>query len=315
MMAPNRENAIMPDDLSDDLKRAQPAAVREEIRLWRESPARTIPGVPPETTFQGLAGVSVATTMLRNVSEPTLTVFAPAPGKAPNGSGVIVCPGGGWSILAWQHEGLDVAEWFAARGYTAFLLKYRLSATPADPEKFVAAMTAQSAMLAQPLKAAEAPRAAADLIRSETLIYAREIAADDGRRALQLVRERAGDWGVEPGRIGLIGFSAGAFLVADVAMDPQGPPPAFLAPIYGGETRGRPVPADAPPLFTVIAHDDRHLLHMVEGLYSDWSMAERSAELHIFARGAHGFGMVKQGLPSDRWIDLLGDWLADKGFG
>jgi hypothetical protein len=98
-------------------------------------------------------------------------------------------------------------------------------------------------------------------------------------------------------------------------MDPQGPPPAFLAPIYGGETGGRPVPADAPPLFTVIAHDDRYLFHMVEGLYSDWSMADRSAELHIFARGAHGFGMVKQGLPSDRWIDLLGAWLADKGFG
>jgi len=304
----------MPDDLSDGLRSAEATAAREQIRLWPEGPPRTIPDVPPETTFQGLAGVSVGTTMLRNVSEPTLTVFAPAPGKA-NGAGVIVCPGGGWSILAWRHEGIDVAEWFAARGYTAFLLKYRVSATPADPDKFVASMTAQGAMLAQQLTAAQAPRAASELIRNKALIYAREIAADDGRRALQLVRERAGEWGVQPDRIGLIGFSAGAFLVADVAMDPQGPPPAFLAPIYGGETRGRPVPADAPPLFTVIAHDDRYLFHMVEGLYSDWSMADRSAELHIFARGAHGFGMVKQGLPSDRWIDLLGAWLADKGFG
>jgi dienelactone hydrolase len=304
----------MPDDLSDDLRSTTATAAREQIRLWPQGPARTIPDVPPETTFQGLAGVSVGTTMLRNVSEPTLTVYAPAPGAA-NGSGVIVCPGGGWSILAWQHEGVDVAEWFAARGYTAFLLKYRVSATPADPDKFVAAMTAQGAMLAQPLTAAKAPRVMSELIRNEALTYAREIAADDGRRALQLVRERAGDWGVTPDRIGLIGFSAGAFLVTDVAMDPQGPPPAFLAPIYGGETRGRPVPADAPPLFTVIAHDDRYLFHMVEGLYSDWSMADRSAELHIFARGAHGFGMVKQGLPSDRWIDLLGAWLADKGFG
>jgi dienelactone hydrolase len=313
MMVPNWENAIMPDDLSDDLRPAQTTA-RGEIRLWRERPARTIPDVPPETTFQPPTGVAVGTTMLRNVSEPTLTVFAPQPGQA-NGSGVIVCPGGGWSILAWKHEGIDVAEWFAARGYTAFLLKYRLSATPSDPAEFAAASAAQSAMLAEPLTAAAAPRAAADLIRSKALTYAREIAADDGRRALQLVRERAGDWGVEPDRIGLIGFSAGAFLVADVAMDPQGPPPAFLAPIYGGETRGRPVPADAPPLFTVIAHDDRLLFHMVEGLYSDWSMADHSAELHIFARGAHGFGMVRQGLPSDRWIDLLGAWLADKGFG
>ena len=304
----------MPDDLSDDLRSAQTTAAREEIGLWRESPKRTIPDVPPEMTFQPPQGVAAGTTMLRNVSEPTLTVFAPAPGKA-NGSGVIVCPGGGWSILAWQHEGIDVAQWFAARGYTAFLLKYRLSATPTDPAKFAASMAAQGAMLAEPLTAAKAPRVMSELIRNEALTYAREIAADDGRRALQIVREGAGDWGVEPDRVGLIGFSAGAFLVADVAMDPQGAPPAFVAPIYGGETRGRPVPADAPPLFTVIAHDDRLLFHMVEGLYNDWSMADRSSELHIFARGAHGFGMARQGLPSDRWIDLLGAWLADKGFG
>ena len=71
---------------------------------------------------------------------------------------------------------------------------------------------------------------------------------------------------------------------------------------------------DAPPLFTVIAHDDRLLFHMVEGLYLDWSAADRSAELHIFARGLHGFGMIEQGAPSDRWIDLFGAWLADLGF-
>jgi dienelactone hydrolase len=302
----------MADDVSDDLRTA--VAAQEVIRLWPDGPARTIPDVPPESTFQGLAGVSVGTTMLRNVSEPTLTVFTPAPGKA-NGAGVIVCPGGGWKILAWEHEGIDVAQWFADRGYTAFLLKYRISASPAEMADFVRQMTAQGTMLAQPLSAAKAPKAMGDLVRDQSLVYAREIAADDGRRALQLVRERAGDWRIEPDRIGLIGFSAGAFLVTDVAMDPQGPPPAFLVPIYGGETRGQPVPADAPPLFTVIAHDDRYLFHMVEGLYSDWSMADRSSELHIFARGAHGFGMVKQGLPVDRWIDLLGAWLADKGFG
>jgi len=304
----------MADDLRDDPRTAEAGAGHEVIRLWPDGPPRTIPNVPPESTFQGLAGTSVGTTMLRNVSEATLTVFTPAPGAA-NGDGVIVCPGGGWRILAWEHEGLDVAKWFAARGYTAFLLKYRVRGSAPDAAAFAASMVAEGAMLAQPLTAAKAPRALTDLVRDEAVFYAREIAADDGRRALQLVRERAGDWSVKPDRIGLIGFSAGAFLVTDVAMDPQGAPPAFLVPIYGGETRGRPVPADAPPLFTVIAHDDRYLFHMVEGLYSDWSMADRSAELHIFARGAHGFGMVRQGLPSDRWIDLLGAWLADKGFG
>jgi acetyl esterase/lipase len=304
----------MPDDLSEDLKPAQRTAPGEIIRLWAEPPARGIDGVGPEVAFSPPMGAAADTTMLRNVSEPTLTVYRPAPGKA-NGAGVIVCPGGGWRILAWDHEGVDVAGWFAARGYTAFLLKYRLSATPDDPAAFAASMAATSYMLAAPKSAAEAPRGIGDVIRDEGLVYAREIAADDGRRALQLVRERAGEWGVAPDRIGLIGFSAGAFLVTDVAMNPQGAPPAFLAPIYGGETRGRPIPADAPPLFTVVAHDDRLLFHSVETLYSDWSMADHSAELHVFARGAHGFGMVRQGLPSDRWIGLLGAWLADKGFG
>jgi dienelactone hydrolase len=113
----------------------------------------------------------------------------------------------------------------------------------------------------------------------------------------------------------MIGFSAGAFLVADVAMDPKGAKQiAFVAPIYGGETLGKPVPADAPPLFTCIAQDDKLLYKVVEGLYADWSNADRPAELHIFTRGAHGFGMVQQGLPVDKWIDLFGAWLADRGF-
>jgi dienelactone hydrolase len=98
----------------------------------------------------------------------------------------------------------------------------------------------------------------------------------------------------------MVGFSAGAFLATDLAMDPRGAPLAFIAPIYGGETQGRPVPADAPPLFTVVAQDDRTLFRVVEGLYADWSSADRPAELHIFARGGHGFGVGKRGLPVDR---------------
>lgn len=298
----------MPDDLQ------APAIAHEVIELWPGGAPRTIDAVPPEATFRPPAGLAAGTTMLRNVSAPTLTVYRPEPAAA-NGASVVVCPGGGWRILAWEHEGTQVAEWFAQRGYTAFLLKYRLSATPQDPAHFAAQMAKMEGSLAEPLPAAKAPTSMGQIVRDEPILYAREIAADDGRRALQVIRERAADYALDPAKVGMIGFSAGAFLIADVAMDPQGPPPAFIAPIYGGETRGRPVPADAPPLFTVIAHDDRLLFHMVEGLYLDWSAADRSAELHVFARGAHGFGMVRQGAPSDRWIDLLGAWLADKGFG
>jgi acetyl esterase/lipase len=310
IVAKSREERIMADDASGDLKTAGKAV----IPLWPEGPPSVIEGVGPEAAYIVPAGVAAGTTMLRNISAPSLTVFEPAPGTA-NGVGVIVVPGGGWRILAWEHEGLDVARWFADRGYTAFLLKYRVMGTSPDPVKFLAGMAAIDAQLAAPTPAAKAPRAMDALMAGNQIsLAAREIAADDGRRALEIVRGRAGEWGLTPERIGMIGFSAGAFLVADMAVDPRAAPMAFVAPIYGGETRGKPVPADAPPLFTLIAQDDRLLFKMVEGLYADWSNADRPAELHIFARGAHGFGMVKQGLPVDRWIDLLGDWLADQGF-
>jgi dienelactone hydrolase len=286
----------------------------EVVRLWPDGPPSKLDGVGPETEFRGPPGVAAGTVMLRNVSEPTLTVFRPTNAK-PNGIGVVVCPGGGWRILAWEHEGIDVARWLAARGYTAFLLKYRVLGTPPDPATFEAAMAQMNAQIAAPRSAREAPRTLGDLLPTEAVRRPREIAADDGRRAVAIVRARSREWDIGPDKVGMIGFSAGAFLVADVAMDPRAAPLAFVAPIYGGETQGRPVPSDAPPLFTVIAQDDRILFKVVEGLYADWSNADRSAELHIFARGGHGFGMIRQGWPVDRWIDLFGDWLVDRGLG
>ncbi len=285
----------------------------EVIHLWPEGAPSLLAGVGTEAAYKGPPGLAAGTTMLRNISDPTLTVFRPTNG-APNGVGVIVCPGGGWRILAWQHEGIDVAQWLAARGYTAFLLKYRVGGTPDSLEEFETQMAALNARIAAPLPGRDAPRAMKDIVPDEMIRPARDAAAEDGRRAVEIVRARAKEWDIASGKIGMIGFSAGAFLVADIAVDPRAAPLAFVAPIYGGETRGRAVPTDAPPLFTVIAQDDRLLFRVVEGLYADWSSADRPAELHIFTRGSHGFGMVRQGLPVDRWIDLFGDWLADQGF-
>ena len=289
------------------------SAAQEVIQLWPDGAPNPLPNVGPEVSYRWAAAGRENTLMLRNISEPTLTVFAPDPGKS-NGVGVIVAPGGGWRILAWEHEGVDLAHWLAQRGYTAFLLKYRVMAMPDDPEAFKAGVAASNNQLDAPRPASEAPRSLMAVIRSETSHKAIDAAAADGRRALVVIRERAKDWGVDPAKVGMVGFSAGGFLTADVAMDPQGPPLAFAAPIYGGETRGRPVPADAPPLFTCIAGDDRYLFKVVEGLYHDWSNADRPAEIHIFTRGGHGFGMVKQGIPADRWIDLFEAWLKDLGF-
>ena len=281
------------------------------IPLWPKGPPSKLEDTGPEVQFRAPVGTAGAAAMLRNVSEPTLTVYRP---DKPNGTGVIVCPGGGWRILAWEHEGTAVAEWLTARGYTAFLLKYRLRATPAAQADFDAQMLKMMAGVDVTRRGKRAPRTIGDVIPYETIRAAREAAADDGRRAIEIVRARAKEWDVDPAKIGMIGFSAGAFLVVDGALDPRAAPLAFVAPIYGGETLGRPVPKDAPPLFTVMAQDDILLYRLAEHLYADWTDAERSAEMHIYRRGSHGFGMAKQGAPSDKWIDLFGDWLNDQGF-
>jgi acetyl esterase/lipase len=283
----------------------------EVIRLWPDGPPTKLEHPGPEIEFRGSPGVAANTKMLRNVSEPTLTVFRPA---KPNGVGVVVCPGGGWRLLAWEHEGIDAANWLAARGYTAFLLKYRVRGTPASQADFDALALKTMAGIDLARVGKRAYRAMGDVVPPEMFRGVREVVADDGRRAVAIVRERAKEWDVDPAKVGMIGFSAGAFLVVDVAMDPRAAPLAFVAAIYGGETLGKPVPDDAPPLFTCIAQDDILLYRVVEGLYSDWTDAKRSAELHIYRRGQHGFGMVKQGTPSDRWIDQFQDWLTDLGF-
>ena len=282
---------------------------KDTIRLWPDGPPLTLDGSGPEIAFRGPYCVERDTALLRNVSEPMLTVVRPA---KPNGTGVIVCPGGGFRILAWQHEGIDVATWLAARGYTAFVLKYRLRPTPVAPADYQAAMAEAEAGIDPGRTGKNAYRALAEIVPPDSIRDARAAARDDARRALTIVRERAGTWDVDPARVGLLGLSAGAFLAVDVAMDPRSPL-AFVAALYGGETQGSPVPADAPPLFAGVAQDDFVVHRIVEGLYSDWTDAGRPAELHIWRRGGHGFGLASQGLPSDRWPEQFCAWLADLG--
>jgi acetyl esterase/lipase len=154
------------------------------------------------------------------------------------------------------------------------------------------------------------PHEISELISTAAYLEARAACADDGRRAIEIVREQAERFGVGTDTVGMIGFSAGAFLAIDIALEPRADQVAFIGAIYGGETRGTPVPADAPPLYMAAAQDDL-LVRIVEGLHDDWSMAGRPSELHVFARGAHGFGMVRQGSPSDHWTDLFLAWLDD----
>ena len=141
------------------------------------------------------------------------------------------------------------------------------------------------------------------------------LAIADGREAVRLVRRRAAEWGIDRDRIGLMGFSAGAMLTVGVALerDVESRPDA-VASIYAVQRTPIAVPADAPPLFALVAADDWAAAPATVALYSAWRAAARPAELHVYERGNHGFGMHRQGMPVDTWIERLGDWLQDQKF-
>jgi acetyl esterase/lipase len=288
---------------------AKPNDAVEIIHLWPDGPPTRIDIVGDEIAYPVRGGIAAGGTSLRNVSDPTLSIFTPVAGTG-NGVGIVVAPGGGWTVNMWTHEGIDVVRWLTAAGFTTFLLKYRVQATNPDQAKFESLMAAADGVHATRRPAAKLPRAISDVISTDAYLQARAAAADDGRRAIAIAREIAPRFDVRPESIGMIGFSAGAFLAVDVAVDPRAEPLAFIAPIYGGETLGAKVPEDAPPLFAAVAQDDV-LYKIVEGLHVDWVDADRSSELHVFARGQHGFGLVKQGMPSDGWTELFLAWVDD----
>ena len=131
---------------------------------------------------------------------------------------------------------------------------------------------------------------------------------------MKVVRQRASEWGIAPDRIGILGFSAGGMVTMGVVMQSDGESrPNFAAPIYGGSTGGAAVPANAPPLFILCADDDALMAAGSARLYSEWKAAKKSAELHIYSKGGHGFGMNRRGLPVDNWIERFGDWLGTQG--
>lgn len=232
--------------------------------------------------------------ILRNVAEPTLSLFLPKPSKA-TGVGVIVCPGGGHHLLAIDHEGYDVAAWLNERGIAAMVLKYRVIETSPAHETF---MRERDDMRA----------------RLERLMPAHwPLALADGQEALRLARKHAFEWGLRPDRIGMMGFSAGAHLTVGVTLSglTVQDRPDFIAPIYGALWGEDPkVPPDAPPLFTALASDDPIAVAPCLAIYQAWHAAGRPAEMHLYGKGQHGFGMVKQGLPVDGWIERFHEWLG-----
>lgn len=250
-------------------------------------------------------------TLVWNVTQPTLAVFKPAAGKA-NGAAVIIAPGGGFRVLSYKNEGLRVAQWLADRGVTALVLKYRLHRMPDDPAEVrkgldqMLAATTRSAGKPADGAAAPAPMPRLEFGPVELSAIA------DGQQAIKLVRSRAKEFGVDPQRIGIIGFSAGGAVSggASVHAEPADRP-NFVGIIYGGVPGA--IPANVPPAFLAAAADDP-LSQGMPDLFARWRASGASAEMHIYAKGQHGFGTAKQGLPVDHWLDAFYAWLEQQGF-
>jgi acetyl esterase/lipase len=237
---------------------------------------------------------------IRNVTRPTLTPFLPKKGKA-NGAAVLVIPGGGFKFVSMSNEGTPVAEWLAVRGVAAFVLKYRVDETPDNDAEFAKVMQAQFA--AGP-RSGDVP-----LERTAAVTLARA----DAQAALRMIRAHAGHYGIDPKRVGMLGFSAGAMTTMATALaDAPDARPDFIAPIYGAMTPVTP-PTKPQPMFVAMASDDMLFNKQGFGLIESWAKAGGSTEFHWYSGGGHGFGSHKKGTTSDLWFDQFMAWMGTRG--
>lgn len=228
-----------------------------------------------------------------NVSVPTLTVYPADPAKA-NGTSVIIAPGGGYNILAWDLEGTEVAEWLNGVGVTAFVLKYRVPKRPDDPGSLLPFMDAQ--------------------------------------RAVRLVRSRASEWKLDPDKIGMLGFSAGGNLTAKTAcqfetkafegddLGATSARPNFAVLVYPAWLADKkeptklapefPVSDKTPPMIMIHAGDDRIDAQSSIVMYQALKANKVQAELHVYGAGGHGYGLRKSDKPVHTWPQRVEGWLV-----
>jgi acetyl esterase/lipase len=242
---------------------------------------------------------------VRNVSRATLTPFLPDPKKA-NGAAVIVAPGGAFRILSMGNEGWEVAQALNEKGIAAFVLKYRLLPTAPKWEDFN-----QGDALRAPVAGpnAGAPGAGGRPAGPPRLTMPLE----DATAAFKLVRSRAKEWNIDPNRVGMMGFSAGAGTTMMATLQTTENKPAFIAPIYGSLNPVE-VPEHAPPMFVVLAADDPLFANDEYGLITSWKKAKKPVEFHLYQNGGHGFGLGNPGKTSTGWFPQFILWLESNGF-
>lgn len=256
-----------------------------------------LPGATVQESWHSQYGSQFA----RNVTVATLTPFLPDPAKA-TGAAVVVAPGGGFRTLSMSNEGWDVARALADKGVAAFVLKYRLNQTPAEMAAFEQSMREMFSGAARPA------RPSPDAMMAN---IAPQIA--DARAAFALIRRRAVEWRIDPDRIGMVGFSAGAMLTMATAVAGEDAKPAFIGNIYG-PLSAMNVPADAPPLFVALAADDPLFGNTGFGLIEGWRTAKKPVEFHLYEQGGHGFGMYQKTTTSTGWFDAFTRWIGMHGY-
>lgn len=239
------------------------------------------------------------TEVVTNVSIPTLTLYKPE-SHLDNGTCVIVAPGGSLFALSIESEGNQVAKWLNKKGITALVLKYRLVPTGSDG-------VAEITQLSQ-----NNPEKISEQVR-KVIPYS----ISDGLEAIKYVRLNAKELEVDPNKIGFMGFSAGGAVTMGVAYNyVEMNRPDFLVPVYAWTDvmTVKTPKKDSPPMIVICASDDPMGLATGSAkLYDSWYQAKLNVALHMYSKGGHGFGMRKQSLPSDSWIDRFYDWSVAEG--
>jgi len=236
-----------------------------------------------------------------NVTHPSLLMYKPVRGIKNTGTSVIIAPGGGFLSLSINREGIDLAKYLSKKGITAFVLKYRLAkCETGDPAtEMMGALKDRTAFEAK-----------------TTPIV--KLAEADGRTAIKYLRDNAAILGINPQKIGFIGFSAGATVSISTVLDNSNECPNFVASIYGGAPDyilNSDMPQTKIPLFIAAATNDQlKLTPKSVILYSKWMNAGYPVEMHLFAEGGHGFGMGIQNKPVDKWVNIYYTWLKSIGF-
>lgn len=244
-----------------------------------------------------------------NIKDPEIIAYLPLADKA-TGAAMIVCPGGGFTVNYYTKEGTNVAEWLADHGVAAFVLKYRLVHFARNSEEAFYSITGTPAPKYTPEEAA-----ALEARRPVGI----QMGYDDGRAAIAYVRSHAADFGVDPNRIGIMGFSAGGLVSIDVALNhtPESRP-NLVAPIYGEvEELPESLPKDAAPLFLAAPEYDIFNGLTAIDMVRKWRDAGLPAEAHYFAYEGHGFGYSPDPArhrPSYVWIDLFYIFMQKSGF-